>query len=84
MLAAVLARLDMQRAAERVVGKLGARPFNHCVKGLRAAAAIDRHHPPFDREPAENGNPLQLALEDEDGIVEQRQQRKSFPCGLML
>ena len=70
----LVARLGARRAPRAfgkndelaIVGKLGARPFDHCSKGLRAAAAIDRHHPPFDREPAENGNPLQLALEDED------------------
>ena len=60
------------------------RAFDHVGQGLRAAAAIDRHHAAFDGEPAEDRNPLQLALEDEHRIVEQRQQRESFPRRLVL
>ncbi len=55
-----------------IVGEFDARAFDHGRKRLRSAASIDWHHAPLDGEPTEDWNPLQLPLEDEHGIIDQR------------
>src|SRR6185312_13742104 len=55
------------------------REFDACALGhrgerLRASAAIDRDHAALDGEPAEDWDPLQLALHDEGWAVEQGEQ----------
>ncbi len=64
--------------------ELDAGALDHRRQRLRAFAAVDRHAAGLDGEPAEHREPLQLALEDEHRIVEQRLQREGFPGRLVL
>ncbi len=67
-----------------IVGQLDARAIDHGRERLRSGTSIDRHHAPLNGEPAEDWNPLKLPLENEHGIVDQRQKRECFPRRLVL
>ena len=68
----------------RSSAEFDARALGHRGERLRAGAAVDRHHAALDHEPAEDRYPHQLAFDDEQRIVEQRQQREGFPRRLVL
>jgi hypothetical protein len=51
---------------------------------LPAGPAVDRNHAALDREPAEDRDPHQLALEDVGGVVEQGEVGEGLPQGLVL
>ena len=45
-------------------GEFDSGTLRHIGECLRTFAAVHRDHPPFDREPAENRDPLQFPLHD--------------------
>src|SRR5262249_30994816 len=57
-----------------IVREFDAGTLDHIAHGLRTAAAPDRHHSSLDGQPAKDRNQLQLALEYEERIFQQRQQ----------
>ena len=58
--------------------------LGHLDQRLRPAPRSTGTMRPLIEQPAEERDPLQFALEDEERIVEQRQQREGFPGRLML
>ena len=83
-------RIDRGSRAFRENDQLTAAPHflagaaRHLQQRAAAGAAIDPDHVRLDQIPAEQRNPFQLALEDEQRLIEELQQREGFPHRLMF